>query len=305
MGTIENLLSERNAHHTMKKDDLLFPVSDEQRDKLQHTLIEMYKDIINFCKDKGLTPFLVGGSALGAIRHHGFIPWDDDLDVGFIRKEYEIFVESYEKAFQGKYVVNSAGHSKNAKTRFTKINKVGTICREIGSPPDESINGIFVDVFPIDNVPDNKCIRKIKGTICNIEEFISTQVYFHDNRDELTEKYLHRMGNLNYYIRKFTGAIFSYRKSSSWFKKIDRDIQHKNDNSRDCTIAVGRKHYFGEILNRDVIFPARYVSFETIEAPVFHDVEAYLSNMYGEYMKIPPEEKREKHMVMELKFGDE
>lgn len=305
MGTISNLLSERSSRQKMEKDDLLFPVSDEQRLKLQSTLIEMYQDIQNVCKENALTPFLVGGSALGAIRHHGFIPWDDDLDIGLVRKEYEQFLTNFEIAFSDKYVVNSAGHSKNAKTRFTKINKKGTICREIASPQDDSINGIFVDVFPIDNVPDNMLVRKIKGGICNIEEFISTQVYYHDNMDESTEKYLQRMGKTNYYIRKCVGKLFSYRKSSSWFKKIDRDIQFKPENSQDCTIAVGRKHYFGEIFSRDILFPARYVPFETIEAPVFHDVEAYLSNLYGDYMKIPPMEKREKHMVMDLKFGDE
>lgn len=305
MGSISNLLSERNARQEMEKDDLLFPVSDEQRQKLQNVLIEMYQDIQRVCKEDGLTPFLVGGSALGAIRHHGFIPWDDDLDIGLVRKEYEQFLKSFEKAFPDKYVVNSATFSTNPKVRFTKINKKGTLCKEIGSPSDDSINGIFVDVFPIDNVPDNKLVRKVKGTVCNLEEFISTQVYSHDNFDESIEKYMQRMGKANYYIRKCVGKLFSYRKSSGWFKKIDKHIQCKDEKSKDCTIAVGRKHYFGEIFSRDILFPARYVPFETIEAPVFNDVEAYLSNMYGDYMKIPPEEKREKHMIMDLKFGDE
>ena len=305
MGSIKNFVSARNAQQEMYLDGLLFPISDKQREKLQALLTEMYKDVIYVCNEHKLTPFLVGGSALGAIRHQGFIPWDDDLDIGFVRKDYEKFLDIFEIVFSGKYVVNSAGRSSNAKTRFTKINKIGTVCREIGCPPNNDINGIFIDVFPIDNVPNNTIVRNIKGIVCNLQEFISSQVYFHDYKSELTEKYLKRMGKANYFVRKLVGFIFSYRKSSEWFKKIDKNIQYKDDNSKDCTIAVGRKHYFGEIFNRKIIFPARYVQFESIQAPVFHDVESYLSNMYGDYMKIPPENKREKHMVIELKFGDE
>lgn len=302
MSFMRNLSDSRNAFQNAGVNDLLFPVSDEQRIKLQKTVLDIFIDIQTFCIQNEIVPFLVGGSALGAIRHHGFIPWDDDLDIGMIRSQYDKFIIGFEEEYRDKYIVNSAGKDKNAKVRFTKVMKKGTICKEIVAPDDDSLNGVFVDIFPIDNVPNNKLLRFFKGHYCNALEFISSQVFYKEFENEEILQLLRKTGKFSYIVRRIVGKLFSYKSSSDWFAKLDKAEQYKDDKSNYCSIVPGRKHYFGEIFDRNIIFPERYVEFDGISAPVFGDVESYLKNLYGDYMKIPPVEKREKHMLRELKI---
>lgn len=302
MIAVKKLLDARKDFRDAGIDDYLFTISDSQREQVKSIVLEIYIDIQEYCRRNGIVPFLVGGSALGAVRHQGFIPWDDDLDVGMIRKQYDKFVLGFRREYRDKYVINCAGKSKNAKTRFTKVMKKGTICRELVGPSEDYLNGIFVDIFPIDNVPNNRIIRALKGCYCNALEFISSQVFYKEFENKEILTVLRNTGRVNYYVRRTVGNIFRFKKSSEWFAKIDTIERWKDEKSLYCSIIPGRKHYFGEIIRRDIIFPERYVKFDNIVAPVFCDVEAYLSNLYGDYMKIPPEDKRERHMVRELKF---
>ena len=302
MSSIKNIFDSRKAFQEAGANDLLFPINDDLKEQLQNTVLDIYIDILNYCQKNNIVPFLIGGSALGAIRHHGFIPWDDDLDIGMMRAQYEKFIIGFREEFGKKYIVNSAGKDSNAKVRFTKVMKIGTICQEIYSPEDDSINGIFVDVFPVDNVPNNKLFRYIKGIHCNFIEFVSSQVFYNEYKNDEILQLLKKTGKINYFIRRITGVLFSFRKSSKWFARLDKCEQWKDDDSICCSIVPGRKHYFGEIIPRSIIFPERYVEFNGIQAPVFHDVESYLSNLYGDYMIIPPETEREIHMVRKLKF---
>lgn len=301
---INNLFSPRNAFRAIKVSGLVSPINEEQRKQLQSTILDVYKDILNVCHDINATPFLVGGSALGAVRHEGFIPWDDDLDIGMMRSEYEEFLDVFQDRFRDKYFVNSAGRSVNAKARFTKIFKKGTICKEMISPKDDNLNGIFVDLFPIDNVPNNIILRKLKGHYCNLLEYISSQVYYSECMDEESRKLIKEYDRVGYYLRDFIGKIFGLCSSSQWFAKINKFEQSNDIDSMFCTLAAGRKHYFGEMIERSIIMPPKYLNFNGIKAPVFHNVEKYLSNLYGDYMEIPPIEKRESHMVKELSFGN-
>ena len=302
MSGLNSLINGKGAFQSAQLDDIYFPITEEQREELQNIIYCMYGDILEVSEEEGLTPFLVGGSALGAIRHAGFIPWDDDLDIGFLRNEYERFLDAFERKYSGKYYVNAPGKQNRTRARFTKILKKGTIFRDMISLPEDELNGIFVDVFPLDNVPDNMIHRKIKGIRCDLLAYISSQVFNRENMTPELATAFKRTGKANYYIRMTVGFLFSFHKASWWFKKYDRAVQWKDENSTCCTIAAGRKHYFGEILKRDMIKPARYVSFGNYSAPVFNNVEGYLTQMYGDYMKIPPVEKRERHYVKDLKI---
>lgn len=279
-------------------------VSEQERKRLQGVVLEIYKDVYQLCKENQIDMFLIGGSAIGAVRHGGFIPWDDDLDVCIQRKDYLKFVKLFHDNLSTKYTLNAPNVTPNAKTRFTKILKKGTILKEIVDVSDRERQGIFLDIFILENVPNNKLVRMAKGYYCNFLEFISGQVYLYENCNERAKQLYCLGGKMNYHTRMFIGKLFSFHSSSKWFDIVDRALQHGNDRSTHCGIPAGRGHYFKEILPRQVFLPAQIVKFEDAEAKIFNDIDADLRHLYGNYMQVPPPEKREKHFIFELNFGE-
>lgn len=302
MNILKALTHGKDAFQAAYLDDIYPVISDEERDKLQDAIFDIYKDILQVCKEYGFTPFLIAGSALGAIRHNNFIPWDDDLDVGMVREEYDRFLDIFEKRFPDKYCVNAPGRQERTRCRFTKIMRKGTMFREMVTLPEDELNGIFVDIFPIENTPNNRVVRAIKGLRSDILAYVASQVFHRENLTPQLITAFRRTGAANYYIRMAIGSIFGIRNASWWFAKYDKTVQWADNNSNNCTISASRKHYFGEMIKREIIWPPREVPFRDGVAPVFHDVETYLSQQYGDYMALPPVEKRERHHVMELKF---
>ena len=301
MGWLKKIFDGRSAFRSADLSDMEFFVTDEQREKLQHVLVDIYIDIANVCSENNLTPFFMGGSALGAIRHKGFIPWDDDLDLGMMREEYERFIHAFEEKFSDKYIVSAPGR-KATVSRFTKIIKRGTTFEGLFSSKNDELNGIFIDIFPIDNVPDNKLIKAYKGINADCLAYISSQVYSYCNRTLESKEALRRTGRMNYSIRTIIGKIFSIKSPDWWFERFDRCVQYSKQNTRYCTVAPGRKHYFGEVIEREKILPVHHAEFCGLDVALFNDIDAYLSNLFGNYMEIPPVEKRERHSIKKLEF---
>lgn len=299
---IKNMISNKSALNSINSDDLLVEIDDETRHKLQVIIKDIFLDIKCVCEKYDLGVFLVGGSALGAVRHRGFIPWDDDLDIGMIRSDYEKFKEVFKNELGSKYILNAPNYFGKAKERFAKVMKRGTVLQEIIDVDDLERCGVFVDIFVLDNVPDNFILRKIKGYYCNCLEFIAGQVRLVECMNENLKKMLKRTGMVNYVIKFMIGKMFSFRRAYKWFNTIDKAVQYNDESTRFLTIATGRKHYFGEMLIRDELFPLKTNVFEGTKVSVFHNEDYYLSNLYGDYMKIPPKDKREKHFVKQIKL---
>ena len=95
---LDKLKDGRAALMNVDVSDILIELDGETRTRLQGVLLEMYQDILQVCSRYDITPFLIAGSALGAIRHEGFIPWDDDLDIGMTRDDYERFISVFENS---------------------------------------------------------------------------------------------------------------------------------------------------------------------------------------------------------------
>lgn len=276
-------------------------IDEQLRQKLQSVIFSIYKDVKEVCDKYDLSLYLCGGSALGAVRHQGFIPWDDDMDVTMTRDEYNQFEKVFEKELSDKYVLTAPGYKNGSRSRFPKVIKKGTIFREIESKAPEDECGIFLDIFILDNVPDHKTLRLIKGHTCNILEFIAGQVLLQEERIDSVLNIFKKANKKQYYVRMITGKVFSFLPVRTWNKWIDKVIQYDKETTN-CTLATGRKHYFGEMLPKDTFLPGQPAQFEGEKVLIFSDFDSYLKNLYDDYMVIPDESKRELHIVQELKF---
>ena len=127
--------------------------------KLHETLLEILDYVVSVCEENGLQYVLVYGTALGAYRHKGFIPWDDDLDIALPRKDYEKLIEIMKKSEQKKYLIQNESNEKRYYLPFSKVRKAGTLFAESIAQGMYSNNGIFIDIFPL--FYHNFCILSI------------------------------------------------------------------------------------------------------------------------------------------------
>ena len=128
---------------------------DEARKKLWKCELDILKKFDALCNEYGLDYFLIGGALLGAVRHQGFIPWDDDVDIGMLRDDYEVFLEHAPAWFDAPYFVqngyNDSGYF-GTIARIRDSRTTGVIWRDAKK---DCNNGIFVEIYPIDTVTDN------------------------------------------------------------------------------------------------------------------------------------------------------
>lgn len=281
-----------------RSDPYLRHLSGEELEKLKYTLLRIYLDIQAVCDKYGLICMLLGGSALGAVRHRGFIPWDDDLDLGMPRDDYEIFKQIFKAELGEKYVLNAPNYEGMPTNRFPKVLKKGTRFVEAGMREDDERACIKVDIFILDNVPDNLIERTIKGLFCTVLMFIGGHVLTY-------ECYKSQEKRVKMSKRQFIGMLFSFNSSEVWFNRIDNACIFREENTYYVGVPAGRKHYFGEILPRAAFFPVSKGFFEGHKVNLPRDVDAYLKNLYGDYMKIPPEEKREHHYIEKIVFNSQ
>lgn len=281
----------------------LSAISDEELKSLHAFLVGMLGDIVKVCEKYKLVYFLGGGSCLGAIRHQGFIPWDDDLDINMPRRDYEKFKRVFEKELGDKYILNAPNYSDEVIARFPKILAKNTLYSTSGFGTKKEFEKIFIDIFIMENVPENKAEYYLKGFCVNFMEFVAGQVLIYDSGKKNPEGMKAIMGEKNFRVRSIIGHVFSFLSYTKWCSMIDKVVRGPKYPTKKVCFPTGRKHYFGEVMSRKIMLPPQKVKFEGTFASVPAHYKKYLSNLYGsDYMQLPPEEKREKHFVSALDF---
>ena len=289
-------LSTFDAYKHLKAEGAI-PLDGERLALLQRRLGSILDDILSAACETGSRLILGGGSALGAARHKGFIPWDDDLDVNMPRADWPRFRAAFEARFGGKYVIYEPGEPKGYGLCFPRIRLTGTsfVSREdLSNPPPCA--GVFVDVFLSENVPDGLVLRTLHG-------YGSLAIGFlYSCRKALAERKWHLEWGLNggaFRLKRAIGLATAFASLGLWTRLWDWwNGLCRNESSRFVTYPVGRRHYFGELAPRQELMPGAAVDFEGRPCPCASGLAAYMTRLYGpDYMTPPPPEKRERHVV--------
>lgn len=281
----------------------LHQMTDEERLKLQAHLRGMYLEIEKVCDRHGLRMMVAYGTVLGAIRHQGFIPWDDDIDLLMPREDYDRLIHDYADELPRHYKIFAPNSKNGPICRFAKVVDTNTRFLEPGSSDNET-HGMFVDIFPLEFAPKNKLHLMIRNQYTRFLLFVAESVigYEHNNRSYKEIMCSTSAGRMTYQIRRVIGCLFSFRKGTDWYNRIGRYEFYKQVTGQYNVPACGGSKRSLTPLLEDLLFPARKVKFDDIEVYVPNQAVKYLEHNYEEWECIPPVEKRWRHFIQGLSF---
>lgn len=264
--------------------------------RLHKALILITSEIDRICKKNNIIYSLTGGSMIGAVRHKGIIPWDDDVDIAMLRSEYDFFLEVCKSELAPEFELQTLDNDPNYMFGFAKIVLRDTYLVQYGHEKTRHRKGIYVDVFPLDNVPDDFKQRKV-----------------HKMLNYLLVKLLFRKAGCQIESNKTLGKIiiFSILDFINLFAKVDilkkvLIYNMKRFNDFETQFVCNMAGYYGyekETTRREYFENVVDMSFEGKQYSVSIHYDDFLSSVYGDYMKLPPENQRHTHEFQNLDFG--
>lgn len=274
----------------MAKQHIMTP---EELRCVQETEIELLQEVDRICRKCKIHYNMVGGTMLGAIRHGGYIPWDDDADIGLLRREYEKFREACKTELDtDRFYFQEIRDTEGYRWGYGKLRKKGTKFIRLGQEFMPYEQGIFIDLFPMDNVPDNKILRKIHFLNCFLlRKFLWSEVGCR------TEK--------NKAVRLLYGIMHLIPRKAliRWYELlIKANARHKTEMVRILTFPAPKGTYG---FYRKWFVKQRRYPFADITLTGARDYEGYLRHKFGNYMELPPENQRKIHPVSKLELGED
>lgn len=287
------------------QSESLIELDDEMLCRLKKCILEIAKDVIEVCEENKVSYHLTGGSALGAVRHHGFIPWDDDMDLDMERKDVKKFLKAFKKKYGSKYWIHNEHSHENFCIPFIQIRKKGTVNRGVlDAFRDEC--GVYIDIAIIENTYDNPIRRKIHGIGSLFFGFAVSCRRFCRDREYLLNLTDDPETIKIFKTKIFLGRLFSFLPLRKWTQLYSKwNAKCKDTSTKYVTVPTGRNHFFREMYERKDFCESAFMEFEGNLWRIPKEYDKYLSHMYGDYMKIPKETAREKHVLLEFDLGSD
>ena len=256
--------------------------------QLQMAELEMLQEVDRICRKNNIEYSLDGGTLLGAVRHNGFIPWDDDADVVMLRSEYDKFYEACKKDLNNsKFFLQEFHTDENYRWGYSKLRYKNTVFLRSGQEHGQWKQGIFIDIFVYDHVPDNYLNRRIHLFLC----YCIRKALYSEVGKRSAEGYL---------LRKWYQLLnFIPRKWLIWCIEYIAGLANKNRHElvRHMTYPYRISKYG---LPRECFDSYIEKDFEGISFKIFEKYDLYLTKLYGNYMELPPVEKRKTHPVSKI-----
>lgn len=265
--------------------------------EIQAMALELLRLLDQFCAERCIEYYLAYGTLLGAVRHGGFIPWDDDIDVWVKRADYDRILAEFPEWGKSRGVfLNSP------KTVAKTYNRIHSqICRAdtkliARDRVNDYVEGCFIDIFPIDGAPNNPVLRWLRMTHLQILKDIGTAAAYkvHENASAKA---------------KLIGAAASVLRRLNTSKLMDRygkvAAASDYDASAYVQVAYMSLHGRNKLLRRELFDKTTQRAFETMTASVPAEYDRVLTELYGDYRKLPPVEKRVTHHDYDLFLKDE
>lgn len=249
------------------------------KDGFKESLLDVLAEFHCFCERHGLRYYLIGGGLIGAVRHKGFIPWDDDIDVAMPREDFERFLSlrgTLDNSFKVSIPFEGDGYANTMPRIYsTRIRIQEQFIKRFTTGP-------WIDIFPLDNTFDSSFLRKLHFRLVYIFKVLNACKLGGISVEHGRKKARSKM--LVYYMLKLVPG-FLLSKPFGWLQKIKRKPGRYVGN------LMGRWRE-KEIIERDELERTASLPFEGIQLETFGNYKAWLEKVYGNYMELPPEAQR-------------
>lgn len=269
--------------------------------RLQQEILSILDDFVKVCEDYHLEYFGIAGTGIGAIRHHGFIPWDDDIDIAMPRKDFEKLVRIVEQKMGDRYLILNAERYPNYPLMTTRLVKRGTVFVEEVMQDVDCPFGIFLDLYVLDNVADNPILYQIQSWTAWF--WSKLMILRCIPRPTLQQKGL-KAG----LIWAVCGLVYRGMKlfhiSPEWLRRrCDAQCRKYNKKKTSRMAFLPDTSPYWNVVDKRKYHPLQKIEFEGRKINFPANIGEMLEYMYGDYMKLPPEDKRKTHYPHRLEFS--
>lgn len=266
-------------------------------EKVKYAQLDLLFELRRICEKHNIPYFLLGGTLIGAIRHNGFIPWDDDIDLGMFREDYERFCQVCQEELDPAYSLYDWHKDPHSPLPFLKLKINGTHYRESISANSKMDDSIFIDIFPFDNAPEDAGARKRQARkIYLVRKILLLRCGFDLAGGKLSKKLLYGILKLLSYFRSV----------KAWKHSCEKLLTlYRNQQTPYVVNMCSAYSYERERMERQVLEGQISHIFEIDWFSVPKNYDAFLTKVFGDYMKLPPEEQRTgRHGVLLTDLGD-